>query len=614
MPTVTVVFEPGRKEAKVPLKSTIFYAAKEANINIRSECGGKGLCGKCKIIIKDPKAVSKITNVEKKHLSKSEIKLGYRLACQTKVLRDVKVIVPAESLQKTLKIQVLGLERKIELNPYLTKFHVKLNKPTLSDYRPDFERLVDALSDKIPRTIDLKIDYKILKELPHILRNANWDITVTMWNDYKIIAIEPGDTSNSLFGFAIDIGTSKVVGHLVDLTSGETVAVEAIENPQSVHGEDIITRITFASINKTNMETLQKLVVDGVNKVIRQACEKAHIELNKVYEIIVVGNTAMHHLFLGIQPKYLALSPYTPVIKKQIRLAARELNINANQGAVITILPVIAGFVGADAIADVLATGIYESEELSLLIDIGTNTEILLGNKDDILCCSCASGPAFEGAHIKHGMKAMSGAIEKISINSDFEVKYKTIGNTKPLGLCGSAMIDIVAEMLKRRIINQQGKFNVNIKTRRLRRINDEIEFIIVWGNETATGKEITITQKDIRAIQLAKAAIYAGCSLLMKRKNVKENDIDKIFIAGAFGNYLNLENAKTISLIPNVPTEKITFIGNAAVSGAKMALISKEMRKKAEEIANKVRYLEIASDPDFNQELIKALPFSHKN
>ena len=609
---VTVVFEPEGRKVVVPSGSTVFYAAKEAGIGIRSECGGKGYCGKCKIIIKNSEAVSKVTEAERRHLLKSEIDLGYRLACQTVVLRNVVVMIPEDSRLESRKIMVAGLERSVKLNPTVKKLYLKLPKPTLSDHRPDLERLFDALSEQV-KNDEWEIGYEVLKELPNTLRDACWEVTVTIAGDNEIINVEPGDTSNLLFGFAVDIGTSKIVGYLVDLTTGKTVAIGSIENPQIIHGEDIMTRIEFATINNANLEVLQMLAVEGVNKVLHEVCEKAKVDPSRVYEVVVVGNTAMHHFFLGIQPKYVALAPYTPALKRPMSLPVKELNIRANRRGVVTVLPIIAGFVGADAVADILATGIYESEELSLLMDIGTNTEIFVGNKDDLLCCSCASGPAFEGAHIKHGMKAVTGAIERVRIGSDLKVEYETIGGVKPLGICGSAMIDIVAEMFKHKIINQHGRFNSNIKTKRIRKNNNETEFIIAWGNETATGKELTVTQKDINEIQLAKAAIYTGCSILMKRKNVGVEDIDRVFIAGAFGNYISPENAKVIGLIPDVPIEKIKFVGNTAVTGAKMTLISKEMREKAEEISKKVRYLELANDPDFKKEFINALFIPHK-
>jgi len=611
---VTVTFEPEGRKVRVPLGTTVFQAAKKAGVGIRSECGGKGTCGKCKVIVKDGEALSEPTEEERTHLSPSEINCGFRLACRSEILHDVTVVVPPESRVEKRKIQVGGLERIVVLEPALKKIHVSLNKPRLFDFRPDLERLLNGLSQRVPRAGELEVEFEVLRELPSLLRDANWDVTVTVWNDRRVIEVEPDDTSGRLFGLAVDVGTSKIVGHLVDLTTGETLGVGATENPQIMYGEDLMTRLTFATASEENLKKLQEVVVEGINKVLSEACNEARVDPENVYEATVVGNTAMHHLLLRIQPRHLALSPFTPAVKRQVNATAKKLGIGINSRGVITFLPLIAGFVGADAVADVLATGIHESEELSLLVDIGTNTEVFLGNKDDLLCCSCASGPAFEGVHIKHGMKAVTGAIERIRIGPDLEVEYETIGDVKPSGLCGSAVIDIVAEMLKRGIISRQGKFNSKTETRRLRKEGDEKEFVVAWRDETATGREIVVTQKDVGEIQLAKAAIYTGCSLLMKRKNLKERDIDRVFVAGAFGNYINPENAKVAGLIPDVPTDKIRFVGNTAVVGAKMALLSKEARAKADEISRKTRFMELAADPDFSLELANATFIPHRN
>lgn len=611
---VSITFEPEGKKIETPIGTTILRATEEAGVSIRSECGGTGSCGKCKVIVKNSDAVSSVTEIERKHLSHLEIDNGYRLACQTKILRNVAVEIPSESRRVSPKIQVLGLERTVKLNPSVKKFHLLLPKPTLHDITPDLERLLDVLSEKVQKAGDLEINYEILKELPFVLRDANWDITVTIWNNRKIIAVEPGDTTSDLFGFAIDIGTSKIVGHLVDLTSGKTVAIGSVENPQIIYGEDVITRITFAATNNANLEMLQRLVIDGINKVLHETCKSARVNQSMVYEVVAVGNTAMHHFLLAIQPKYTALSPYVPAIKRHLNVKAKELNININPFGIVTVPPIIAGFVGGDAIADVLATGICVSNELSLLVDIGTNTEVFVGNSEDLLSCSCASGPAFEGMHIKHGMKAFTGAIERVSINSNFDVEYETIGSEKPAGLCGSAMIDAVAEMFKHGIINSQGRFNRQIETPRFKENNGEVEFVIAWGHETATGKEITVTQKDIREIQLAKAAIYAGCSILMKRKNVMEKELDRVLVAGALGNYVNPGNAKVLGLLPDIPVEKMRFVGNTAVVGAKMMLLSQNFRKKADAISRKVRYLELAADPSFKVEFLKATFIPHKD
>ncbi len=610
-----MLFEPEGKKVSVSAGTTIFDAAKDAGVGVRSECGGKGLCGKCRVIVKDSKALSDLTEIERRFLQTSEVESGYRLACQARILNDVKVIIPPESRVMFRKIQVVGMERPVRLNPAVKKFHITLPMPTLSDIRPDHDRLLDTLSSvmKIDNS-EMEMDYEIYKRLPDIIRNSSFDVTVTIWDNRRIISVEPGNTSNELFGFAVDIGTSKIVGYLVNLTTGEVLDVESVENPQIMYGEDIMSRITFAIAKPENLEILQKLVVDEINKIINEACRKTGISPQRIYEVVVVGNTAMHHFLLGIQPKYVALSPYVPAVKKQINVKAKELHVNINSFGIVTVLPIVAGFVGADAVADVLATGIHESDVLSLLVDIGTNTEVFLGNSEDLLSCSCASGPAFEGMHIKHGMKAVTGAIERVSISSNFEVKYKTVGDTRPTGLCGSAMIDAIAEMFKRGIINDKGSFNLQIKTSRLRKSDGEVEFVIAWGHETATGKDITLTQHDIREIQLAKAAIFTGCSILMKRKNVDEEKIDRVLVAGAFGNYINPESAKVLGLLPDVPIKKIKFVGNTAIAGAKMALTSKEARKEANKISKKIRYLELAACPDFKEEFLNAIFIPHKN
>ncbi|RLG91367.1 MAG: ferredoxin [Candidatus Hecatellales archaeon] len=611
--TFTVLFEPDGRRVKTSYGFSVLQAAKKAGVSLRSECGGRGVCGKCKVIIKDIGAVNKITEIEKKYISGEEANLGYRLACQTKIYGNLTVVIPQESRLKIRRIQVEGLEKPIRLNPTVKKFHLKLLKPSLSDIKPDLERVFEALPKQNLKGNRFRIDYDVLKGLPEILRRRDWDITVTVWGSNKIIDVESGDTLDRLFGFAVDVGTSKIVGHLVDLNTGETVNVKALENPQVEYGEDILSRLTFAISDKGNLETLQRLVVDAVNRLIAEACEDAKISPSHIYELVVVGNTAMHHLFLAVQPKYVTLSPFTPAVKDEINFRAKELNLNMNRGGIVTFLPLIAGFIGSDALADLLVTGLYKLKKLSLLMDIGTNTEIMLGNFKEILACSCASGPTMEGCHHKDGLKAVGGAIERLGIESNYEVWYKTIGDVKPVGLCGSAIIDVVAEMFKCGIIDNRGRFNPNIKTRRLRG-NSVKEFVIVWGSETATGMDITVTQKDIDEVLLAKAAIFTGCSILMKRENVRVKDIEKVFVAGNFGNYINLENAKILGLIPDIPNEKVTFVGNAAISGAKMALVSRRVRRVAEALSKKVRYLELTVDPDFNKEFIDAMFIPHKD
>ena len=610
--TATIVFQPDGKRTSVIAGLSILEAAKKAGIRIRSECGGLGICGKCRIVVLAKSGLSPLMEIEKEHLTERELKAGYRLACCSKVMSDVVVSIPEESRFEERKILVKVVKRHVSLDPAVYKVHMAVPQPVISDIRADLERILDHLGGL---SAQLEINLDLLRQLPRTLREAGWDITVTIWNGRRIIAVEKGNTTNRVYGIAVDIGSSKIIGYLINLTTGKLVSVESLENPQIIHGEDIVSRISLTMRNQEKLEELRKLAVEGVNRVIHETCEKASIKPHDVYEMTVVGNTTMHHLFLGIQPTYLALSPYVPVIKRTTNMSAKEFGVHINPSGNIHILPVIAGFVGADAVANILATGIYEAEELCLLLDIGTNTEVFVGNKDDILTCSCASGPAFEGVHIKHGIKAVSGAIEKIHINPrSYEVTYKTVNGKRPIGLCGSAMVDALAEMLKSRIIDWRGKFNETVDTSRFRQVNGTAEFVIAWKDETGTSEDITITQEDVREVQLAKAAIYTGCTILMKRKKIVKNNIEKLMIAGAFGNYINPVNSKIIGLIPDVPTKKIKFVGNAAGSGARMTLVSRSMRKTAEAISKRVRYLELAADPDFKTEFASAMYLPHRN
>ncbi len=610
---VFVRFEPEGKIVEVKVGTSILEAAKKAGVRIRSDCGGQGKCGKCLVIVENQSGLSSVSDAERHHIPDDMLKLGYRLACCSYVKGDVTVFIPLQSRLGTRRVQTEGIERPVKLNPAIRKVHLILNKPSLRDIIPDFERICSALRKS--GLTDLEIDYKLLKDLPVILREAGWDITVVVWKNRKIIALEKGDTTNNMYGFAVDIGSSKIVGYLVDLSSGETISIKSIENPQIAYGEDIISRINYASRQREGLRKLQKSVIEAINSLIEEACRDANVNQNQIYEITVVGNTAMHHIFLGIYPKYLAVSPYVPAVKQAVNVKAESLNLNVNPLANVYVLPVIAGFVGADAVADVLSSGIYEKEDMNLLIDIGTNSEIFIGNCRGIVSCSCPAGPAFEGMHIEHGMKAVTGAIEKLKINPEnYEVEYETIDGAKPVGICGSGIVDAVAEMFKCGIIDKRGHFNRNIQTERLRYENGQLKFVIVWKNESGTNRDITISERDIQEFLLAKAAIQAGIAILMKEKRLKEQDLDHVYIAGAFGRYLNTESAKFVGLIPDVSLEKISFIGNAAISGAKMCLISTEMREIAEKLSERIHYIELTAHPDFYREFFDSLFIPHRN
>ncbi|MEM3479977.1 MAG: ASKHA domain-containing protein, partial [Candidatus Bathyarchaeia archaeon] len=547
---VNVIFQPEGKHVKVPLGSTVLEAAKAASVDLTSICGGAGKCGKCRIIIEDGISnVNSLTEIEYKFLSNSDISAGYRLACQTVIKGPLLIRIPEESRTGRQRLQVEGVETPVALEPVIKKYFVEIPMPSLQDIRSDVDRLLDALRGKYGLK-NLAVDYGVLLDLPSVLRESEWKVTAVVSGETTVISVEPGDTTKRLFGCAFDIGTTKIAGYLLDLNNGSVLAVDSLMNPQVSYGEDVISRITYASKGYSELTELQRAVISGINQILGNLMDKTGVNPEEIYEMTVVGNTAMHHLFLGICPKYVALSPYPPVIKHSVNVKAKDLAVKINQNGNIHILPLIGGFVGADTVAVILATKIHERDDLCMALDIGTNTEVVLGNKDGILACSCASGPAFEGAHIKHGMRAASGAIEKIRINLDsLEVEYQTIDGVKPRGICGSAMVDAIAEMLKAGLIDIFGTFNKDISSTRLRRGNAGYEFVLAWGNETATGSDIVVTQKDIREIQLAKAAIHTGCMILMEKMGVREKDISTLFIAGAFGSYIDPKNARTIGM-----------------------------------------------------------------
>lgn len=608
-----VRFEPDGKKLKADSESTVLDLAKEGGIGIRSECGGKGKCGKCRIVVEDQQNLSEVNETEREHLTPQEIGRGYRLACMTTVLGDSLVFIPSESRLSVRRIQIRGMEQPVKLDPNVRKICLVLEKPTLQNPVADDLNILTNL-EKLYGLRDLEWEYELVKNLPDTIRDGNWRVTVTLLNDHKVIDLEPGDTTSRNFGFAVDIGTSKIVGYLTNLSSGEVVGFGSLENPQIAFGEDILSRISYAEESLEKRRRLQILAVEGINRIIQMACGEAGVNPSEIYELTVVGNTAMFSLFLGIQTKYLHLAPYVPGVKGPVVVKAQEIGININPRASIYALPNIAGYVGADAVGDVLATNIYEMDEMCLLVDVGTNGEVFVGNKEDIVSCSCAAGPAFEGVHIQHGMKAVSGAIERIEISpKTFEVKYLTVDGAKPVGICGSGIIDAVAEMFKCGIISERGKFN-DVDTPRMIRVEGKPEFVIAWKEETALGKDITVSLKDIEEVQLAKAAIHTGCVILMEKKAVTEDDIDRVFIAGAFGNYINPESAKFLGLIPDIPIEKITFAGNTALAGAKMALLSREVRKTAQRLSRWIRYVELMAEPNFQREFVKStlIPYRH--
>lgn len=612
--SVAVRFEPEGRVVRAESAENLRILANEAGVFIRSDCNGDGTCGKCRIVIaENGESLGGLTASEHDLLTQKEVLHGYRLACQISVKESIVVRIPEESGLRIRQVQSTGLERKVHVNPNVKKVHVRIPQPTLNDVLPDSERLILALRHG-EQFSDLRIDPDLLPALPRLLREWAWDITAVLPTPGQVCALEKGDTTSQMYGYAVDIGTSKLVGVLVDLTTGETLNTLFVENPQLVFGEDIMSRMSFAMKAQENSLKLKSSLLSAINQLLERSCSKAQITPSQVYEVVVVGNTAMHHFLLGIESRYLALSPYVPALKGAINLHAKDVGVISHPHANVHVLPLIAGYVGADAVADVLASGIWKSDELSFLLDIGTNTELFVGTRNHIVSCSCASGPAFEGAHIRQGMKAVHGAIERVRIEpSTLNVEYETVGSEKPVGICGSGILDAVAELLRRHVIDMKGRFQ-KIESNRLIEISGERAFILARNDETSTGDPVVVTQKDIGEVQLAKAAIHAGCSVLLSRVGVKATDLRRLYIAGSFGNYVNPTSAKLLGLIPEVPTEIIEFVGNTAIVGAKMCLISAEMRAEAKAIGEEVRYIELGADPSFSKDFAASMYLPHQD
>jgi len=612
---VKVVVFPNGVRINASVKDNLLNILTKADIEIPSFCGGNGICGKCKVIIRNGKnALSTITPSEKELISPKDLGNKYRLACCCFIKKDeeIEIEIPAESLTEYQKLSVTGLEPYVKLDPPIKKKYLKLLKTTLNNINSDFDRIIEAINSNGSSNA-YHISYEALRDLPMKLRESDWKVTVSLSYDKMILNIESGDTTKKNYGVAFDIGTTKIAGYLIDLNNGTLLESSSRLNSQRKYGEDIISRISKIIKNEKVLIELNKLVINDINDIIDEFCLKFKIKNDDIYDLTFVGNTAMHHIFLNLMPKYLTLSPYPPIIRESINIISHKLRLKINPNCYVHAMPVIAGFVGSDAVADIISTGLYESSELSMLIDIGTNAEIALGNNKKILACSCASGPAFEGAHIKHGIRAQRGAIEKIKVEKGPKLSYNVIGNVKPKGICGSGVVDTIAGMFKAGIINENGLLNTKYIKDRLLTVNGVNEFIIVPKGSSATGKEITITQSDIREVQLAKAAIYTGCSILMKKYRVSSEDIKKLYLAGSFGTYLNPESARSIGVFPNIPDDKIVFVGNTAGSGARLALKSRNIRKLADQIAQKVHYVELGAIKEFQREFLDATIIPHK-
>lgn len=625
--------EPISRRLHCSIEKSIYQMIIDSGIQIRTLCGGKGTCGKCKIQIQKGESFFNSPSQAEVEMLKHDLKEDWRLACQLKINPEkialinkskspqFTIFLPDELLIEDFKILTSGITKKIIPCPNIQKIHVNVVRPTLDHPIPHLESVITTLNN-LPFKIKLNeknIDLAALKALNQLIIDECYDFTITFLNNSKIIHLESGDKTEENFGVAFDIGTTTIVGYLINLEDGKTYAVASMLNPQTAYGEDLITRITFIKDHQEGLKKLNSVVIDALNKLIDKLCLEAKIYPTQIFEITIVGNSVMHHIFLGLNPRSIGMSPYVPVVQQALNFTPYELNLKSFPQGNIYILPLIAGFVGADTVGVILSSGIDEEADLTLALDIGTNGEIVIGNKKVLITGSCAAGSAFEGAHIKDGMRAAGGAIDTVKINPNtLDVSFTTIKNKRPIGICGSGLIDVIAELLKSKALTRSGNFNKDlIQKDRFQTREGKTEFIIAYKNETSNGRQITLSQKDVREIQMAKAAFFSGTRVIMdflKNKYKKECKISQIFLAGAFGNYINKESAKFIGMIPDINLDKIYQIGNAAGVGAKNCLINKDLRTKAQNLLKNIDYVEIALEKNFQREYAEAMYFPHMN
>lgn len=609
---IKVRFEPEGKVVKVKKGINILEAASRAGILIDAPCGGKGLCGKCKIRAVDENLV--ITSTEEKLLSPQELETGIRLACQFRPQNDVVIEILEPSIEITIsKTELENTLLKFKGKCPVKKYFLSLPPPVITDQRSDEERLLSEIDNAD------RLSYSARMSLPKTLREADFQVTATVI-DKEIISVEKGNTEEEIYGLAVDIGTTTLAAYLLHLPTGTKVASYSALNPQTVYGADVISRINYSIEKEKGLEELRQLVLEGINKLLDDICGFSKVCKERIYQAVVVGNTCMTHLFLGVDGRNLAFSPYVPAFSRTVKLRAREVGINISPDAWVYVLPNIAGFVGADTVGVILATGLYKKKAMYLALDVGTNGEIVLGSKDGITVCSTAAGPAFEGAHIQFGMHATTGAINRVYIDDD--VRLSTVNGEPPRGICGSGLLDAVAEMLKIGIIDSTGRlcspeeaerFPPTLRER-LKICEGEKCFVLSKAEENALGRDIFLSQRDIRELQLAKGAMRAGIEILLKKRGVKVEELEGVFLAGAFGNYIRSESALRVGLLPDLPLDKIYMVGNAAGRGAMIALAFPRILKVAEEIARNCHYIELSALPEFTNYFMDAISFPNYN
>ena len=628
---VRVHFEPDNVGITVERGASLLQAAIDAGVHITASCGGTGVCGTCKVLIEK----GEVESSRSEKLSQEEWEQGIRQACQSRVLTDLTVNVPVES-----RLETAVVSREIEMTtggagpaeaiatgwrfkPPLNKCYVELPPPTSADNTSDLSRLLRGLKKQCSLNY-AGVDLDVVRKLPRVLRKKKYRVTATTLvkavktkadkRKPTIINIEPGNTSQRHFSLAFDIGTTTICGQLLDLNRGKVIAEAMTYNRQIGYGADVITRIACCQ-KPGGLKKLQQAVVATINQIIDELLAQSQTKAEDIGHMTIAGNTTMTHILLGINPKYIRLAPYTPAASFFPPVMASSLGINVAKHVHLFPFPSVASYVGGDIVSGVVAAGIHQRKRLTLYIDIGTNGEIVIGNSDWMVTAACSAGPAFEGGGIKHGMIATAGAIEDFDISlPDLEPEVHTIGGAKPKGICGSGLLNIVARLLEAKVISQNGKFNTDLATNRIRKGSDGYEYVLSRARETQTGRDIVITEVDIDNLIRAKAAMYAGYQTLTKSVGIACADLEQVIIAGAFGSHLDIEKSITIGLLPDIPQDRFIFVGNGSLTGSRLVSFSTDLLDDARKVAMMMTNLELSESHDFMHHYVAALFLPHTN
>jgi len=608
--------------------TSLIRVAMNAGVHINASCGGEGLCGKCRVIVEEGNVKGGLSD----RLDKNDIEKGYRLACFAEIIEDTVIRIPVESSvdpssldtqpppRCTAAVQHMDIdslkEQGLFINP-IEKTFLEIPPPNASDNLADVPRLIRSLREKADWH-KLELTIPVIKRLPDTLRESDFKVTATLVRPVRddgktrITNVQQGDTTDDNYAIAMDIGTTTVYGQLIHLKTGKVISEHGLFNGQISYGEDIISRIIFAE-KGDGLEILQEVVVATINDILEKIFSKSGIKKENVSTITMAGNTTMTQLLLGINPRFIRRAPYVPAATLYPPFRAATIGLELNDHAIALLYPEISSYVGGDIVAGVMGSGLYRSEELTIYMDIGTNAEIVIGNKDWLACAACSAGPAFEGGGVEFGMRAAKGAIEDFLIDpTTLEPMIITIGNVRPKGICGSGLITMIAVMYEMGVIDSSGKFNRDKSTSRIRQRNDVWEYVISWQKETQIDRDISISEVDIDNLIRAKAAIYSGCMTLLDEVGLSMDMIEHITLAGGFGSYIDLEKAMTIGLLPEIDPERVTYLGNGSLLGARMSSLTNKIRQDVVEVTRKMTNFELSETPSYMDHYVAAMFIPH--